>query len=143
MFSSRKLFFPRSVVLLLLGLPGCSDGPNIVKVTGTLTYKGKPVPNALLTFEPAHGRQSWAETDEQGRFNIHYHPRQDGAVVGTHKLFLEFRPTTDAQREAIMQGKQPQLPPDLRALFSKYSPLNSKHTVEISPSTKELQLDLD
>jgi hypothetical protein len=137
-----KPFLSRVVVILLVGLTGCGRS-NIVKVTGTLTYKGKPVPNALLTFEPAHGRQSWAETDEQGRFKIHYDPQQDGAVVGKHKLFIELKPTTDAQREAAMQGKPPPLPPEMKAFFHKYSPLNSKHTVEITSSTKELKLDLN
>ena len=142
MLSYHRRFLPWAVVLLLGGSAGCGNS-NIVQVTGTLTHKGKPVPNAVLTFEPAHGRQSWAETDEQGRFKIFYDRHQDGAVIGTHKLFIEYRPTTDAEGEAIMAGKQPPLSPEMKAFFNKYSPRNSKHTVEITRETRELKLDLD
>ena len=139
MSSIRQPVRPGAIAILLVGLAGCGKS-NIVQVSGTLTYKGTPVPNALLTFEPDHGRQSWAQTDEQGRF---YDRDQDGAVIGKHKVFLEFKPSTDAQREAIMQGKQPPMSPEMKALFRKYSVSNSTLTVEITPSTKDLKLDLD
>jgi hypothetical protein len=142
MFRIRQRVLPWAVAALLVGLAGCNNS-NVVQVTGTLTHKGKPVPNALLTFEPEHGRQSWAETDEQGRFKIFYDKKQDGAVIGTHKLFIEYRPSTDAEREAAMSGKAPPLSPEMKAFFHKYSPLNSKHTVQITRETKELKLDLD
>ena len=138
----RKFVPSWAVVVSLVGLAGCGD-TNIVEVTGTLTHKGKPVPNALLTFEPSHGRQSWAETDDQGRFKIFYDKHRDGAVVGTHKVFLEYQPSTDAEREAVMAGKPPPMSPEMKALFAKYSPLKSKLTVEITRDTRDLKLDLD
>jgi hypothetical protein len=141
MLSFHKLL-PCVVAVLPLGLAGCG-GSNIVKVTGTLTHKGKPVPNALLTFEPDHGRQSWAQTDEAGRFKIFYDRQQDGAIVGKHKVFIEFKPTTDAEREAMLVGKLPPQSPEMKAFFNKYSPRNSKLTVEITPDNTDLKLDLD
>jgi hypothetical protein len=143
MLSSRKVGPAWAAVILSVGLAGCGGRPNVVPVSGTLTYKGKAVTNALLTFEPEHERQSWAETDAQGRFKIHYDRSQDGAAVGTHKVFIEFRPTTDAENEAMIDGKPPPLSADLKAFFSKYSPTRSKLKVEISRATKDLKLDLD
>jgi hypothetical protein len=142
MASVRKLVLSWAVVAPLVGLTGCGDS-DVVEVTGTLTHKGKPVPNALLTFEPSHGRQSWAETDAEGRFKIFYDKHRDGAVIGQHKVFLEYQPATDAEREAVMAGKPPPMTPEMKALFARYSPLKSKLTVEITRDTKDLKLDLD
>ena len=46
---------------LLLALAGCKNGdlPPIAKVKGTVTYKGKPVPNMMVNFMPTAGRPSW------------------------------------------------------------------------------------
>jgi hypothetical protein len=139
---------PRWAVLLLLtALVGCgSNRPSIVKVTGTLKYKGQPVPNAYLTFRPENGRQSWAQTDGQGRFKVNYDRTQDGAVVGKHRISVEVwqgRPSTPAEQEAVMQGRRPAVSKDLAAFFQKYSAENSKLEVDITPDTKDLNLDLD
>src|SRR5436309_602832 len=91
---------------VLTALAGCGTGaPKVVPVTGKLSYKGKPVASALLNFLPENGRQSWAVTDEQGRFKINYDEQQDGAVVGTHKVWIEYRPNSQSEQEAVMVGK--------------------------------------
>ena len=101
---SRNL--PLAALPLLALVAGCGgDGPTIVKVTGRLTYKGQPVTNAILQFQPEYGRQSWAQTDAEGRFKINYDRQQDGAVIGKHKVWVEIRPTTPAEQEAAMLGK--------------------------------------
>ncbi len=143
MFSVGKLCLPWAGPVLLVALAGCGGDPKVVKVTGTLTYKQKPVTNAILTFLPDKGRQSWAETDEQGRFKINYDRHQDGAVVGKHKVWVEFRPTTQAEQEAVMMGKPPPLSGDPKTFFNKYSQANSKVEVMIDTNTKELKLDWD
>ena len=129
---------------LLAVLAGCgSDGPTIVKVTGRLTYKGQPVTNAILQFQPEYGRQSWAQTDAEGRFKINYDRQQDGAVIGKHKVWVEIRPTTPAEQEAAMLGKRIIPAKELAAFFEKYKAENSPLTVEITKKTKELELNLD
>jgi hypothetical protein len=142
--SARHRILPWAVPLLFVALIGCADsGPKIVKVTGTLKYKGQPVTNAYITFEPEFGRQSWAQTDGQGRFKINYDKHQDGAVVGKHKVWVQQRATTSAERDAEMQGKALPVSRDMAAFFQKYNAENSKYTVEITTSTKDLTLDLD
>jgi hypothetical protein len=144
MLSFAKLLRRGAPVLLLAVLAGCGgDGPKVVKVTGTLKYKGKPVPDALLNFEPEHGRLSWAETDAEGRFKINYDRHQDGAVVGKHKVWIEYRPTSATNAEPGMPANPARLSPEMRAFFAKYSSEKSKLKVEITPDTKDLDLDLD
>jgi hypothetical protein len=143
MSSAGKLFLPWGIPLVLIALAGCGDGPRIVNVTGTLTYKGKPVTNAFLHFLPEHGRQSWAETDDHGRFKVNYDRHQDGAVVGKHKVWVEMRPTTREQKEAVMSGKALSLSKDMRAFFDKYSQEKSTLEVQIDRSRSDLNLDLD
>jgi hypothetical protein len=141
--SIRNLLSLGAAALLALVPAGCSDGPKVAKVSGTLTYKGTPVPNATIHFVPAYGRPSWAQTDAQGKFKVNYDADQDGAVVGTHKVYLEYRPITQAEKEAEMYGIQPKLPKEMAALYDKYNSDNSTLTVEIKKDTKDLKLELE
>jgi len=130
--------------LLFVAVAGCSDsGPKVVKVTGTLTFKGQPVSNAVLTFRPEFGRQSWAQTDEQGRFKINYDRDQDGAVVGKHKVWIDLRTVPSPNQEPGMPGRRPPMSKEMSEFFDKYNADNSKLTVEITKDTKDLKLDID
>jgi hypothetical protein len=145
MTTLRHLQTPSAVLPLLVFLSGCGgDGPTVVKVTGRLTYKGQPVTNAIIQFQPEYGRQSWAATDHDGRFKVNYDRHQDGAVVGKHKVWVEIRPTTPAEQEAAMLGKRIIPAKELAAFFEKYKAENTPLTaVEITKKTKELDLNLD
>jgi hypothetical protein len=114
-----------------------------VKVTGTLTYKTVPVTNAYIHFRPENGRMSWAQTDEQGRFKVNYDASQDGAIVGKHKVWLEMRPTSTADQEAVMLGKRVKMSKEMTEMFEKYSPEKSTLEVDITRNTKELNLSLE
>jgi hypothetical protein len=132
--------------LLLVVLAGCGGGgPKLVKVSGTLTYKGKPVTNASLDFMPEHGRPSWGKTDEAGRFTLSYDRTREGAIVGKHKVMIKMRPTLDtvAEQQAVMMGRRPPMSPEMATFFDKYSPQKSKLEVQIDDNTKDLKLDLD
>lgn len=132
---------------LLLALAGCgSSGPTIVPVSGTLTYKGKPVPHAAIRFMPENGRPSAGETDEEGRFTLSYDREHEGAVVGKHKVWvsaLRTRPTTPAEQKAAIMGKKPPVTRDLAAFFEKYGQKNSPVEIVIDKNTRELKLDWD
>ena len=69
----------------LLALPGCGDGrPKTIQVTGTVTYRGKPVQGAHVTFTPQGNRSASGETDAEGRFTLLSFAPGDGAVAGEH-----------------------------------------------------------
>jgi hypothetical protein len=109
---------------------GCG-GSGIVPVTGKLTYKGQPVPGAVILFTPTEGRQSAAETDDEGNFEVLYDERTKGAVIGKHHIFIQPK-----------MGK-PSPSKEVAPVFNKYSAVNSKKDVEITKDTKVLNLDLD
>ncbi len=143
MVSLRKAILPWTFLLLLLTLAGCGSGPGIVKVTGTLTYKGNPVTNAYVDFLPVDGqRPSWGETDSQGRFSLEYDSKTKGAVVGKHKVSVRMKPTTAAEQEAVMEGRKPPMSKEMATFFDKYSAEKSKVELTIDKST-DLKLDWD
>ncbi len=76
------------IALIALSLVGCgSDGPDLALVTGTVTYKGKPVEGGSLEFIPeAGGRPSMAITDETGQYAVYYTKDKPGAVIGKHTI---------------------------------------------------------
>jgi hypothetical protein len=80
-------------------LVGCGDrGPKLVDAGGKVTYQGKPVPNAHLTFvHDGDAPTGMATTDEQGNFKATSEGRP-GLVVGSYKVAItaarEKRPVT-------------------------------------------------
>lgn len=78
--------------LMVSVLSGCTgnDGPELARVTGTVTRAGKPVPDLLVYFQPEVGRPSWGLTDASGEFKLYYTKEQDGAVFGEHRVNVQF-----------------------------------------------------
>ena len=51
-------------------------------VTGVVTFNGKPLPNAEISFEPKGKRFSFGTTDEEGRYEMKYIRDEKGVAVG-------------------------------------------------------------
>src|SRR5437588_12261353 len=79
-------------------VPGCGpSGPQIMRVSGTVTRGGKPVEKLVVNFWPDHGRPSWGLTDREGRYTLHYDRDRDGAVPGLHKVWVQNKPGTPGE----------------------------------------------
>ncbi|QDT66436.1 carboxypeptidase-like regulatory domain-containing protein [Calycomorphotria hydatis] len=78
------------VVIALTAMIGCGEeGPEVAKVTGTVTLDGEPLPYADITFIPKQGgRNSLATTDDAGNYSLTYTLSQKGALVGEHKVVI-------------------------------------------------------
>jgi putative intracellular protease/amidase len=121
---------------------GCG-GSNVVPVSGTLTYKGKPVTNAFVNFVPENGRPSMGETDQNGKFTLVYDPETKGAERGKHRVFVQHNALADASQPGAIPGEAPRLSAEWREFFTKYGGDNSNVQVEITKGTSDLKLEWD
>lgn len=83
--------------LIVVGLAsvGCSSGnPAVSPAKGVVTYKGKPVGGAKVSFVlQGHApRIGEGTTDSEGRFQISTFANNDGALIGTHDVFITKTP---------------------------------------------------
>jgi hypothetical protein len=142
MLSLRISLLRGIVPLLALAMAGCGSGtPSLVEVSGTLTYKGKAVPNALVNFLPENGRMSSGTTDENGHFKLNYDKGHDGALVGKHKVFVTQRQGGAAP--GTEPGKSRPSSREWAELFDKYGAEKSKVEIQIDKSTNDLKLEWD
>jgi hypothetical protein len=79
-------------------LAGCGGGDfPTARTKGTVMCKGKPVPKILVYFEPLRvgesaivGKQGIGRADENGNFEVSTYGKNDGAVVGLHRVRVGF-----------------------------------------------------
>lgn len=107
------------VAAVLLGAAGCSTGPTLAEVSGTLTQNGKPLGNVEVQFLPESGKmgaqRSRAVTDERGHFTLVCDNGKPGAVVGPHVVLLrdldsfgtEYKPARQREDEMERNRNQP------------------------------------
>jgi hypothetical protein len=127
---------------LLLIAPGCgSSNSAICRIKGTLTYKGKPIPQVYLRFEPddlTTKATSMAVTDARGNFEM-FMGSTPGVYRGKVKVFCD-------DPLAAMGAKTP-VPPEVepayRELCSKYGAGKSTYELTIDKSNSNLQLNFD
>ncbi len=70
-------------------IQGCSRGPELGQVEGTVRLDDQPVAEARVTFQPDRGAASYAETDADGRYVLTYAEDQPGAIIGRHMVMIE------------------------------------------------------
>ncbi len=62
---------------------GCgSKGPRLYKAGGTVTYKDKPLENAMVNFFYEDGSSAAGLSDASGKFELNYLGRTGGAAAG-------------------------------------------------------------
>jgi len=80
------------MVVLGLVLTGCGDAPRdqppIGQVTGVITLDGKPLSEAIILFQPTHGRPSIGKTNLSGRYELDYNATTKGAKIGIHTITI-------------------------------------------------------
>jgi hypothetical protein len=125
----------------MLTLAGCSSGSNVVEVSGILTRNGKPVPYLTIHFAPENGRSSWGVSDENGQFSMKQDKKTPGVLVGTHTVWVEWRPLSPIDEMDPKNAKKPQ---DLASIMEKYgSETRSPLKIEIDKSVDNLEIKLD
>ena len=84
----RSIFVIPLAVLFFAGCSGESKKrPPMAKVSGKVSYKGKPVTDASVTFiMEGSPRVATGQTDASGNFKLTTFDTNDGAFIGTHKV---------------------------------------------------------
>jgi len=109
---------------------GCQR--DIVPVSGRVTFNGKPLAGAVVTFQPRSssdsprpaGTGSIGHTDEQGHFSLRLvEPDRPGAVVGDHSVTVA-APTSAAPTSAAPISAAPTGPAPTEA--AKGNPIPTK-----------------
>jgi hypothetical protein len=154
------LVLGRSVICLLLGLlvVGCSGGgpanrrpTKPVKVT--VSYKGAPVADAIVTFINQEGDSApaFGKTDASGVAKMKTYVEGDGAVLGQHKVTIiksetqSTGPVADqSSPDYVPPGPGGSPPPVVKHLIpEKYASPTSGLTAEVKDSGKnEFTFDL-
>ena len=137
---------------ILLALAGCGKGdyPAMAKVTGTVTYKGKPVPNMMVNFMPTEGRPSWGKTDAAGKFEMIYDEDYKGVKMGHHKVYFT-PPATATIGGAKSKGSSKAIaeaagltPEEMAEIRSKYGlEETTKLEVDVKKDPEVFDLKLD
>lgn len=108
------------VTVMLASMVGCGpDGPQVVKVSGTVTHAGKPVSGLLVNFSPERGRASSGITDKDGHYTLNYERGRPGAVVGRHKVWFKAQAANPKEEAELAQGVM-KLRPEVLAILAKY-----------------------
>jgi hypothetical protein len=125
--------WPLPALLLLFALEGCSS--DLVTVTGTLKYKGQPVPHTYVIFQPAEAgkRASRGLTDDNGHFTLTNSREASGALLGRHTVTIASHHTTD-----------PNLLKEMKAVFAKYGDAKTSNLAyEITSNNQHIEINLE
>jgi hypothetical protein len=76
-------------LLSLVSPAGCSRGPTLATVTGTVTYKGQPLKEGTITFVPADGRSATGKIVDGKITEVSCFETNDGVPVGSHKVLIQ------------------------------------------------------
>jgi hypothetical protein len=82
---------------LLLGCGGDPRKPKLGRVSGKVTYNGKPVTKGVVSFVPvsgpgtATGQSATGEIGSDGSYQLTTFESGDGAVLGEHRVIVQSR----------------------------------------------------
>ena len=92
---ARNALSGAASVVILLAAVGCWQ-PTMAKVSGTVTWQGKPVPDAIVQFVHKNRPGAAGRTDAAGRFSLNTLKPGDGAYFGSFRVAIEpFVPVSD------------------------------------------------
>jgi hypothetical protein len=85
---NARLWVAGIAVVALAAGGGCGRS-DMGRVSGVVTYRGKPVPDAVVTFRPQDRPIAAGRTDAAGRFTLNTYSKGDGAVRGQNRVTIE------------------------------------------------------
>jgi hypothetical protein len=128
MLRAAGSFLLAAIILATCWGCGSREGPYVgttVPVKGKVTYKGKPLTQGEIVFEPdSAGREAHGNIQSDGTFELTTFNPGDGAVPGTHRIAV----TGTSKKDAVP---------------SKYQNVSSSKTkVEVAEGKAEYSVEL-
>ncbi|MFI4851234.1 MAG: carboxypeptidase regulatory-like domain-containing protein [Gimesia chilikensis] len=124
------------ITILILSGCGQQAGPDLATVTGTVTFDGKPVPNARVEFSPSEGRPSVGTTNAEGVYDLQFSIEKPGAMVGAHNVKI-----TTERAATGGEGNEPLVPGSKELLPAAYHS-NSHLTANVTPGENVIDFPL-
>ena len=122
-----------TVIFALLGACwgcGTSGGANasLIPVKGKVTYKGQPLAQGSVTFEPQDsGKRATGKLQADGTFVMSTYKEGDGVIAGEHSVIITGVDKTLARDRAFK-----------KYMFRSYGAL----TAQVTPENTEFTFDL-
>jgi len=92
---TKEISLATACGVILLAMIGCSPA-TMAQVSGTVTSKGKPVPDAVVQFVAQNSPGAVGRTDAAGQFSLSTLKPGDGAFFGMFQVKIEpFLPGAD------------------------------------------------
>jgi hypothetical protein len=125
---------------VVIGCLGCNKGPELVPITGRVTYQGRPVKDfAVIFVSQEGGRPCMGQTDQDGKYELLYTENAKGTRPGKNKVYLRYNPTTVEASAAFQGGRRLA---DVDAIQNKYGDENTTPLVFDIKGSQVLDLDL-
>jgi hypothetical protein len=125
---------------------GCGNGPRTASVIGSITYQGKPVPNANVSFTPVDekGRAATGLTDSGGRFTLGTFTASDGAIPGSYRVSVIARGPERAPKPGEVNSGMPgeMMPGDPIIPTKYFAPDTSGLTFDVKRGSNRAEFQL-
>src|SRR5262245_39951940 len=149
-----------TLVTVGIVLTGCSNSsqPPTYPVTGTVTWQGKPLAGAAITFVPTgkEGEAASAITDSEGKYALTTWEAGDGARPGKYRVKVSKQEqatvdpskmvrnlSTEEEQKIYVENTKPP-PPAKRLIPSKFENDQTSgltHTVAEKPTTFDIKIE--
>jgi hypothetical protein len=122
--------------LLLLGCGSGGDMPT-APVKGKVTYNNQPLTSGTVMFVPEQGPAATGEIRSDGTYSLATYGRNDGAVLGTHKVTIT---AIEDMRDLLPEAQNPTPPPLVPDKYLSHE--TSGLVVEVKSGGNEHDFDL-
>jgi hypothetical protein len=113
---TRNIPSVAACLVILLTVVGCGR-PTMAKVSGTVKWQGKPVPDAMVQFVHKNRPGATGRTDAEGRFSLTTLKPGDGAFLGPVQVTVEpFLPGNDPDKPTPPPPPRPDIPDRYRTV---------------------------
>jgi hypothetical protein len=125
--------------LLVLGCGGDDEIGKRYPVSGTVTYNGKPVEKAQVTFQPVKAELRAASgTVQDGKYTLSTAGNNDGAMPGSYQVTVVAKEVDPAK----LKSTNPMLPPQALAKKANLAAKSLLPTKYSSPGTSGLTAEV-